>query len=427
LTLHYRSRCYSYLLAGNNIAFVDIMTATKTMTAKPLRLVDVITKDTKEAVHARERLTISKLKSVIPQAAFNKSLTWSLFYMVFDYAMIFASTGLILSLINSGEYEQMEMWQRFAITFAHWMVSGFFMWSIFVVGHDCGHGTFSNSPWVNDVIGHITHGSILVPYYPWRLSHNRHHMHHNHVDNDYSHPWVTPDKLASGDWPMVTSLENNAWVKPLLPFISWQVYLIGNPDGNHWWPYGKGNRLFEQTPREHVKCLISTTVVLAYLALFTHLFNYSFMDMAHIYLMPVAVFGWWLNCVTYLQHHDHDTVVYDDSNWNFALAAFETVDRRFGFGIDALTHHITDGHVAHHLFFTKIPHYNLPIATKAIQNYLKEQDLTSVYKFKSSRDFAYIFHKYLYDFGYTAIAAPVSPTKLPFQKAAHPLETQKQK
>lgn len=34
-------------------------------------------------------------------------------------------------------------------------------------------------------------------------------------------------------------------------------------------------------------------------------------------------------------------------------------------------HHITDGHVAHHLFFTGIPHYNLMTATAAIQEKLK--------------------------------------------------------
>ena len=41
------------------------------------------------------------------------------------------------------------------------------------------------------------------------------------------------------------------------------------------------------------------------------------------------------------------------------------------YGIDYLHHHITDGHVAHHLFFTQIPHYNLPIATEGIRKYVQ--------------------------------------------------------
>ena len=82
-------------------------------------------------------------------------------------------------------------------------------------------------------------------------------------------------------------------------------------------------------------------------------------------------------------------MVYNDSNWSFALAAFETVDRRFGWGIDTLHHHITDGHVAHHLFFTQIPHYNLPMATAGITSYLKEQKIDCVYKFENTFDFPY--------------------------------------
>jgi len=37
-----------------------------------------------------------------------------------------------------------------------------FLFSIFVVGHDCGHGTFSSYTWVNDLFGHVAHAPTMV-------------------------------------------------------------------------------------------------------------------------------------------------------------------------------------------------------------------------------------------------------------------------
>jgi fatty acid desaturase len=62
-------------------------------------------------------------------------------------------------------------------------------WALFVVGHDCGHQSFSSSQKLNNLIGNIVHSSILVPYHGWRISHRKHHTNHGHVENDESwHP-----------------------------------------------------------------------------------------------------------------------------------------------------------------------------------------------------------------------------------------------
>ncbi|ONI24640.1 hypothetical protein PRUPE_2G251800 [Prunus persica] len=54
---------------------------------------------------------------------------------------------------------------------------------------NCGHGSFSNNPKLNSVMGHLLHSSILVPYHGWRISHRTHHQNHGHVENDESwHP-----------------------------------------------------------------------------------------------------------------------------------------------------------------------------------------------------------------------------------------------
>jgi omega-3 fatty acid desaturase (delta-15 desaturase) len=195
----------------------------------------------------------------------------------------------------------------------------------------------------------------------------------------------------------------------MFPFYGWHIYLYGMPDGSHYFPYAAQRMWKESTPQDRTNCLISFVVVLLGLGLQFAIHSHGgeawggkVASFFYYFVMPYVVFGWWLVTVTYLQHHNPDTVVYDDSEWKFVDAAFETVDRTFGFGLDTLHHHITDGHVVHHLFFTKIPHYNLPIATKALKQYMEENGLGRMYKAEKTYDFAYKVHSSLFQFGFKA-------------------------
>ena len=98
---------------------------------------------------------------------------------------------------------------------------------IFVIGHDCGHTTFSKYKLVNDIFGHITHSSLLVPFYTWQLTHRRHHMFHNHVEKDYSYIWYTPDRLAKAEEKYANHLHKHPIALGLFPFVGWQTYLLG--------------------------------------------------------------------------------------------------------------------------------------------------------------------------------------------------------
>lgn len=49
----------------------------------------------------------------------------------------------------------------------YWFAQSTMFWALFVLGHDCGHGSFSNNHKLNSVAGHILHSSILVPYHGW--------------------------------------------------------------------------------------------------------------------------------------------------------------------------------------------------------------------------------------------------------------------
>jgi omega-3 fatty acid desaturase (delta-15 desaturase) len=355
------------------------------------------------ASETKNALQLAELRKAIPAEAFQKSFLWSTFYMFFDYSVWLGSLFCIYSLNNSQYWTVMPFWQRALVSVIYWLVCGFFMWCIFIVGHDCGHTNFSNYPIVNDILGHITHGSLLVPYFPWQLSHRYHHMYHNHVEKDYSHPWYTEESLKLPKEKMGRMLhEKLHLVRLFSPIFGWWLYLFGKPDGSHFIPWPT-QRIWKESPIiESLKCLVSAAVCVVYFWAFYSLAGYSLSTLAYYYLVPLVVFGWWLTTVTYLQHHSPNTLVHDDHNWKFVDAAFETVDRKFGWGIDTLSHHITDGHVAHHLFFTKIPHYNLPIATKAIQEYMKKNDLQSLYKFEKTYDFMFRVHQYFYNLGFKA-------------------------
>jgi omega-3 fatty acid desaturase (delta-15 desaturase) len=226
-------------------------------------------------------------------------------------------------------------------------------------------------------------------------------MYHNHETKDYSHPWYTPERLADPDCYMARMMHNNAWLRIAFPYIGWHLYLFGMPDGSHYIPFTSHRLWATSTVEEQRKCYLSVAVVACFLATYLYISG-SLASFAFYYLGPYVVFGWWLVTVTYLQHHDHKTLVYGDDDWSFVTAAFETVDRTFGFGIDDIHHNITNGHVAHHLFFTKIPHYHLPIATKAIRKYLEEHNLGYMYKHDDCRDFFFRVHKYFVDFGFKA-------------------------
>ena len=361
-------------------------------------------------------LNLAKIRKAVPAEAFNKSLLWSLWYMVFDYSLWLGATYLMWNFVQSPEYSSYGPLVRHGATFLYWNWCGFFMWCIFVVGHDCGHGTFSNYHLLNEVVGLITHGSICVPYHPWKLTHHRHHSYHNHVDRDYSHPWYTPDKLAADSGPeyaLARAMEDYTWMRFLFPFIGWAVYLFGLPDGSHFLPVGfmgkENNRMWNESIdilgnyNEHMKCLLSASVVFGFCySLMEFVFAWDWSAFAYWYVAPAIVYGWWLVTVTYLQHHDHSTLVFDDADWNFVYSAFETIDRKFGYGIDSLHHHITDGHVAHHLFFKGIPHYNLPIATEAVYKYMADNKLAHLVKTDDTSDFPARVHKYMVQFGFAA-------------------------
>lgn len=265
-----------------------------------------------------------------------------------------------------------------------------------VVGHDCGHGSFSNYPLINAICGHICHTPLLVPFFPWAYSHRLHHQFHNHVEKDKSHPWMTAVKKKNTMCFVEKKFIKYISEGVLGPFINFAMYLFfGAGDGSHVYP----GKLYKNANKsEKIKCVISTIAIVCFIVICGISFS-NFSSFLYFYGGCWLFFCFWLFMVTYMQHHAEDTKVYDDSSWNFIDGALETIDRHFGFGIDVLHHHITDCHLVHHLFFTQIPHYHLKKAQDAIKDLLGNK-----HKFIKHRFFLLDFWRLFLNLGFSKFA-----------------------
>jgi acyl-lipid omega-3 desaturase len=300
--------------------------------------------------NARAALTATAVRNAIPAVCFQKNVLISLMYMGFDMSVL--ATALWVYPHVHGVLGHL----------LYWNVYGFIAWALFVVGHDCGHGSFSDSSLANAVFGHLCHAPLLVPFYPWARSHKQHHMYHNHKDKDRSHPWLTDDEMKA--YPLIMQLILPTFIGPLAGF--W-IYLFWGmaPDGSHIVWFG---RLYEgASTGEKIKAMLSTALVGLWAYAVWQYCDRSLALWWGLYGGVIAVCYLWLFMVTWFQHHNEDTLVYSQSEWTFVKGALETVDRFMGFGLDAVHHNITDGHVVHHFFFREIPHFRLAQATAALR------------------------------------------------------------
>lgn len=83
------------------------------------------------------------------------------------------------------------------------VIAGGVLIRVFIIFHDCGHGSFFRSKVANDVVGFITGLLTFTPYYHWRWEHAVHHATAGNLD-----------KRGTGDiWTMTVQeyIEASPW------------------------------------------------------------------------------------------------------------------------------------------------------------------------------------------------------------------------
>src|SRR5678815_2908455 len=112
------------------------------------------------------------------------------------------------------------------------ILAGAFLIRVFIIFHDCGHGSFFKSRLANDVWGYIAGVLTLTPYYHWRWEHAIHHSSSGNLDKrGLGDVWTLTvrEYLEASRWKRFSyQLARNPFIlfvlAPLVVFVIWQRF-----------------------------------------------------------------------------------------------------------------------------------------------------------------------------------------------------------
>jgi fatty acid desaturase len=327
------------------------------------------------------------VRAVIPKHCFERSILHGFVYIVRDMIIVATFATAAYLLLDPVMPSITEDLVAFAIWFVGWNIYAFWqgtaLTGLWVIAHECGHGAFSSSQLLNDVVGYILHTALLVPYFAWQFSHKKHHIRTNHLLDGETHVpasakgfGVRDDGKLTGMAYVADKIGDEAFavlqVYGHLVF-GWPLYLLQNDTGgrrnadgsrksgkdtlDHFRPSSK---LFPE--RMRTKAALGTAGIIAMIGLLIWASSvYGVWAVANFYFFPYLWVNAWLVLYTWLQHTHLDIPHYDDDEWNWMRGALGTVDRPYGI-FDFFHHKIGSTHVVHHLF-SELPWYHADEAT----------------------------------------------------------------
>jgi len=318
------------------------------------------------------KFSVADIRAAIPAHCFERSMVRSFGHVAMDLVVVGVLGWIGLQLYGMALPLPVAavVWPLF------WFAQGAAMTGLWVLAHECGHQAFSASKRVNNAVGLVLHSALLVPYHSWRISHGNHHKNTCSMENDevFVPPVSSADAKDDHD-----SAVKDAPIMHLIGIFNmllfgWPLYLVlniagpakhANQPNSHFNPHSV---LFKATQVKDV--IVSDAGLLVVVgALAAAGVHFGWTAVLFHYFMPYLVVNAFLVAITYLQHTAVYIPHYREEEFTWLRGALSTVDRSFGPVLNYVLHHITDTHVAHHLFHT-MPFYHAQEATEAIKKVL---------------------------------------------------------
>ncbi|MFA5900236.1 MAG: fatty acid desaturase [Hyphomicrobium sp.] len=221
---------------------------------------------------------------------------------------------------------------------------------LFVVQHDCGHGSFFRTRNTNDWVGRVIGALTLTPYDAWRRSHNSHHANSGNLDERGIGDIDTLTVREYLALPWWGQLRYRAYRHPIVMFGIGPAYLFLV---RHRLPFGymkKGWGPWVST----IATNLATATLFAAMIWLVGLWPFLLVHLPITLL--AASMGVWL---FYVQHQFEETTWSDDPSWNLHEAALHGSSHYdLPPALRWLSGNIGIHHV-HHLC-SRIPFYRLP-------------------------------------------------------------------
>ncbi|HSH15892.1 MAG TPA: fatty acid desaturase [Verrucomicrobiae bacterium] len=295
-----------------------------------------MTEELKSTKKTSSREAIAAWKAIV--AEYQKPSRWRASWQLVNTVGAYAALWYLMYLSLS-----VSWW----LTVPMAIVAGGLLIRVFIIFHDCGHGSFFKSRWANDFWGFITGMLTFTPYYHWRWEHSLHHATAGDLDRrGVGDVWTltVQEYLDASRWKKFSyRLVRNPFVlfviAPLFLFLIRQRF--PSPNAN---------------PRERLSVWLMNLAVVCQAAVLISIFG--FLPWLIIQLIAMGVAGSGGIWMFYVQHQFEDAYWERSEDWDYTDAALKgssfyklpKVLQWFSGNIGF--HHI------HHLS-PRIPNYNL--------------------------------------------------------------------
>ncbi|AQQ52045.1 fatty acid desaturase [Planococcus lenghuensis] len=257
-----------------------------------------------------------------------------------------------------------------ALSVSVWLTVGLsiiaagFVIRMFIIFHDCTHGSFFKNKKANAVVGTITGILTLFPYEKWKREHAIHHATSSNLDKrGVGDIWVmTIEEYVEAS--KMERLKYRLYRNPLVMFGFGPLFLVLIA--------GRFNRKDARKKERNNTYLINVSLVVLYTLMILLIGWQAFLLIQGTVMFTAGALGIWL---FYIQHTFEDSYFEDESEWDYVKAAVEGSSY---YQLPKVLQWVTGNigfHHVHHLS-PRVPNYNLEKAHSNVPPLQKATTIT---------------------------------------------------